>query len=283
MTRARLEYAGGGLACLGILLTIVLRAGNAARIVLPLECAKRLHDVFSVPDPLDSPTIRPWAPWPLRWLASVKLAVILIVVLAAVAAVATFVEVAKGRDYVLWYVYHSPWFAGLLGVLAVNVLAAAIIRFPWKIGQIPFLATHVGLLVLLAGAAWTFRDGIEGRLVLGEGEAADRMELNDRCQFRAEWTGGQGRPDRWPAAFAFVPGPVDRPRGEALDLGQGSGVHLKLTRFYRHAEEHDDWVADDAGKSPPALKLAVADAGGGAGYSPAGRGRCWWPTPSAPR
>ena len=213
---------------------------------------------------LVSPTIRPWAPWPLRWLASVKLAVILIVILAAVAAVATFVEVAKGRDYVLWYVYHSPWFAGLLGVLAANVLAAAIVRFPWKVGQIPFLATHVGLLVLLAGAAWTFRDGIEGRLLLVEGEAADRMELNDRCQFRAEWTGGRGRPDRWPAAFAFSPGPIDRREGEPLDLGQGSGVHLRLTRFYRHAERHEDWVADDSGKAPPALKLAVADAGGAA-------------------
>ena len=155
--------------------------------------SRKLHDVSACLTAV-SPTIRPWAPWPLRWLASLKLAVILLVVLAVVAAAATFIEVAKGRDYVLWYVYHSPWFIGLLGLLCLNVLAAAIVRFPWKIGQIPFLLTHVGLLVLLAGAVWTFQGGIEGRLVLGEGEAADRIALSDRCQFRVQWAGGA-----WPA------------------------------------------------------------------------------------
>ncbi len=258
-----LKYSGGAMVCLGILLMIVLRASSAVRTVLHPEHTR--SDMTSSPCPTSvSPTIRRWAPWPLRWLASLKLAVILLVVLAAVAAVATFVEVAKGRDYVLWYVYHSPWFTALLGVLGVNVLAAAIVRFRWKAGQVPFLVTHAGLLVLLAGALWTFRDGIEGRLVLGEGAAADRIVLSDRCQFIAQWTEGQGRPDRWPAAFVFSPGPVDRREGQALDLGQGSGVHLKLIGFYRHADRHDDWVADDSGKMPPALKIAVAEAGGAA-------------------
>ena len=61
----------------------------------------------------------------LRSLASLKLAIALMVLLAAVLVAAIFVEAAEGRDYVGWYVYHSSWFAALLGTLAANILAAA--------------------------------------------------------------------------------------------------------------------------------------------------------------
>ena len=67
-----------------------------------------------------------------RWLASLKLAVFLIVLLAAVLAWATFLEAGKGREYAQWYVYDSPWFLGLLAVLGMNILAATLVRFPWQ-------------------------------------------------------------------------------------------------------------------------------------------------------
>ena len=57
------------------------------------------------------------------------------VVMAVVLAAATFLESAKGREYVQWHVYKSPWFMALLGLLALNILAATIVRFPWRRGH----------------------------------------------------------------------------------------------------------------------------------------------------
>ena len=82
-----------------------------------------------------------------RGFASVKLAVLLIVVLAVVLAAATFLESWKGREYSQWYVYGSVWFAAILGLLGISVMAAILIRFPWKPRHIGFLVTHVGILV----------------------------------------------------------------------------------------------------------------------------------------
>jgi hypothetical protein len=67
----------------------------------------------------------------LRLFASLKLAVLLIAILAGVLAWATFLESSKGREYAQWHVYHAPWFIGLLGLLAANVFACTASRFPW--------------------------------------------------------------------------------------------------------------------------------------------------------
>src|SRR5574340_473301 len=92
------------------------------------------------------------APAAFRWLASLELAVILIVLLAVILAVATFIEGGYGRDYAAWFVYGSTWFAAFLGLLGLNILAAALIRLPWKKRHFAFLVTHAGLLVLLVGS-----------------------------------------------------------------------------------------------------------------------------------
>ena len=44
--------------------------------------------------------------------------------------------------------YDQPWFVTVLGLLAMNILAAAIVRFPWKMSQIGFVVTHAGLLLV---------------------------------------------------------------------------------------------------------------------------------------
>src|SRR5208283_3428708 len=110
-----------------------------------------------------------------RSLASLKLAVTLIALLAAILAAATFVEADKGRDYARWYFYTQTWFVALLGLLGVNILSAALIRFPWKLRQFGFVVTHTGLLVLLSGSILTFKYGIDAVISLEEGETGDRI------------------------------------------------------------------------------------------------------------
>lgn len=202
--------------------------------------------------------VRQWAVATVRFLASLKLAIVLLVLLAIVLAAATFLEAAKGRDYARWYVYDARWFVTTMGLLGANVLAAALIRFPWKKRQTAFLVTHAGLLVLLAGSIQTYRSGIDGQLPLEEGAASDRIVLHDYSRFQVSWPGRPDREDRRPAAFVFRPGPTDWPDGKSLDFGEISGVNLKVTKFLAHACRNQNWDADPVGEGPAALKFAMA-------------------------
>ncbi len=119
----------------------------------------------------------PGQPWPLRWslrlfeaLASLKLAVLVIAASAGVLGWATLVESRYGTKAVHFGVYGTWWFAALNVLLGLNVLCAALIRFPWKRYQTGFVITHAGIIVLLAGTLLTRLGGIDAQLPVFEGQ-----------------------------------------------------------------------------------------------------------------
>ena len=191
-----------------------------------------------------------------RWLASLQVAMVLIVLLAIVLAVATFLESA-GREVAQWRVYHSQWFMALLVVVALNVLAATLIRFPWGWRRFGFLVTHAGILVLLVGAMQTFQSGVDGQISLVEGETADRIMVTDREEFVVAWEGQKGFHGEGPVHYLFHAGPVDWPEGKSLDFGRLGGMGLKVLKFYRHAQVAEQWVADEEGQGGPALEFGL--------------------------
>ncbi len=192
-----------------------------------------------------------------RLLASLKLAVTLIVLLAAVLAAATFVESDKGRDYARWYFYTQTWFVVLLGMLGVNILAATLIRFPWKLRQFGFVVTHAGLLVLLAGSIVTFDRGIDATISLEEGETGDHVTVRDLNRFSVQWRAVEGQPDRPLSQFVFTPGPVDWPEDKSLLLGEINDVKLRVTRYLAHARPSEEWTADPDGNGIAAMKFSL--------------------------
>ena len=194
-----------------------------------------------------------------KFLASLKLAVLLIVVLAAVLSGATILEAEQGREYAMWYVYGSLWFCGLLALLGVNILAATLIRFPWKKRQIGFVVTHAGLLVLLCGAIQTFLGGVEGQVSLLEGESADKIVLTNQSAIFVSRNKQKGREE---TAFSFRPGPVDWPAGKTLDFGAEDGLGLKLLGYCRHGREKTEWLADESKLGAPVLNLILSDKNG---------------------
>lgn len=195
----------------------------------------------------------------IRGLASLRLAIFLLVILAAVLAGATLLESEWGREMAQWHVYASFWFLGLLALLATNILAAALIRFPWKRHQVGFVVTHAGLLVLLAGAVQTFLWGIEGQVILEEGKRSDQMVLPGRSQIGVvrPATGG-----RLFSELTFAPGPSDWHSARELDFGIQNGLGLKVKRFLRHARPWKTWVADDQDYQGPALRLELCGPNG---------------------
>ena len=121
---------------------------------------------------------------------------VLLIVLAAVLVWATLLEAARGREYSQWYVYDSRWFLMLLGLLGVNIFAATLARLPWKRRswkreQIGSLITHVGLLVLLAGAVQTYVGGVQGELVLAEGKDANEFVVTSHSVIKIVHSNGR--------------------------------------------------------------------------------------------
>lgn len=121
-----------------------------------------------------------------RFLASVKLAVICIATLAIVLGGATFFESSQGIPAVRQYVYGNPAFAILLAFLGTNIFCAATIRFPWKKRQTGFVVTHIGLLVVLAGAFVSLRYGDEGQLGMAEGTRSNELVRLDHSVVRVQ-------------------------------------------------------------------------------------------------
>jgi hypothetical protein len=99
-------------------------------------------------------------------LSSLQLAVVLLGLFAACLAGATLLESRYSARVAQELVYHTWWFALLLALLAVNVLCAALKKYPWRRHQTGFLVTHAGLLVLLSGGLLTALFGVEGQMIL---------------------------------------------------------------------------------------------------------------------
>lgn len=106
----------------------------------------------------------------IKFLASLKLAVVVILALAAVISAGTIVESRLDAQAAAKLVYHT-WFMYLtLAVLSIVLIAVMVDRWPWKKRHIPFLLAHVGILVLLLGSWITKEYGLDGSMRFGIGE-----------------------------------------------------------------------------------------------------------------
>lgn len=199
-------------------------------------------------------------PWPIRFLASLQLAVVLIAVYSVVLIWATTI-IERNYGYesraVFFGVYESWWFAGLNVLLGVNVLMSALVRLPWKRRHLGFLLTHAGILVIMGGFFLSHFWGVESRLHLFEGNAEHRA-LNDRLFLHLAVLPGEGRPaagiaESEPNATVRIPfrgGPFNwddydqlpylpwhlarRDRGTLYDR---DGIRLEVLDYYAHSRE----------------------------------------------
>lgn len=130
-----------------------------------------------------NPSRRPaWQRHPLfRFLASLRLAVILLSTLIVASAVGTFYESGFDADVARAYVYGAAWFNVWLLLLAVNLTASAFSRWPWQRRHTGFLLTHLGIIILMAGAMIGKLTGIEGTMTIHKGRPPDNaLVINER-------------------------------------------------------------------------------------------------------
>jgi len=132
--------------------------------------------------------------WLYRSLASLQLAVVLIVILAVVLAWATVVENRFGLKVAQFGIYRTWWFEALNFLLGLNVLMAAVVRFPWKRRHLGFLLTHAGILVLLFGCVVTRQKGIDAYVRVIEGDTVHRATSSSLQHFELDVTPANGDP-----------------------------------------------------------------------------------------
>jgi hypothetical protein len=189
-----------------------------------------------------------------QFLASLKLAVILLVTLAIILSVATFYESIYDTKTAQYLVYRSPLFALFLGFLGINLTASALMRYPWKKAQTGFVVTHLGIILVLIGSLVTMFKGLDGTMALEEGESSAKVtidqpvlyfgrDLNTISEIQAEY--------RWNR-------PVPGKSTHRYPLEDGSGLVAVIDDYYHHAQADTIYVPDTSGL--PALELRLHNA-----------------------
>lgn len=107
-----------------------------------------------------------------RLLGSLRVAVCLLAAFAVALFFGTWVEYRRDSAQAQELVYRAWWFLALLALLWVNILFAALKKWPWKRHQVGFLVTHLGLLTLVAGGIVNAFAGRQGTMHLVDADSA---------------------------------------------------------------------------------------------------------------
>jgi hypothetical protein len=159
----------------------------------------------------------------IKWIASWRCAVVLIFFAMCCAAGGTFIESRFTREDAESWIFHSLPFKLLLAGFFLNILSSTLIRFPFKARHLPFLTTHLGLLMVIAGLFAKTTWGLQGEMRLIEGSGSRFMKLP---HVKALWL-----ETRMPAEASSIP----------LD----SIETLRILEYHPHAlQSYFGWVSD---------------------------------------
>ncbi len=124
----------------------------------------------------------------------------------------------------------APGSAILLAFLGMNILCAALIRFPWKKRQTGFVVTHAGLLILLLGSFYSFRTADEGQVGMLEGDVRSELVRIDHPVIRIWEIDPHTRERMSEYDLPYRPGPFEWGPGKPRPLGL-SGQLLAIASF----------------------------------------------------
>ncbi|MBS4168586.1 hypothetical protein [Parachlamydia sp. AcF125] len=108
-----------------------------------------------------------------HFLGSIQFAVTLIALAACFMVVGTWIEsLTDSHRSAVQFIYHNPFFKILLIAFFVNILVSALRRWPFRWKHTPFLLTHLGLLMIIAGVFVKNIYGVQGSLEIREGSGS---------------------------------------------------------------------------------------------------------------
>lgn len=189
----------------------------------------------------------------IRLLGSIKIAVPLLITIAAVLAWGTIYETLYGTATVQRFIYSAWWFQAILAFLAINLAIAALQRYPWKKHHIPFVLAHIGIILILIGGMIGSRFGIEGQLIIAEGQSERVMEApgNILAVSQADSLIAQIIPTQFETK-AWVREPNLK---IPLQL-EGRNVELTVDRYFPNAIS-DETITDGGVDENPAIRVLL--------------------------
>ncbi len=129
------------------------------------------------------------------WLifSSVKLTIVLLFLFAIAMGYGTWIETVYSNGAARILIYRTWWFDLMIVLLALNLIGCTLRRAPYSPHQYPWLLTHISLLLLMAGSLITHRFGMQGQMVILEGETENRFGLEQLDLENWETTIGEER------------------------------------------------------------------------------------------
>lgn len=153
----------------------------------------------------------------LKTIASLKLTVVCLVILAALVVWGTVYQAEHGLYQAQQKFFYS-WFFFIFGfipfpgavlvmfVLFFNLLCSVFFRIGFRLSKIGNVITHLGIIILLVGGFFTFYFSEESSLVLREGESSSLSSSRHSWEL-ALWETGAGDRDVYAVdADGFEPG-----------------------------------------------------------------------------
>ena len=190
----------------------------------------------------------------LQWLGSLKIAVPLLVAIAAVLAWGTIYEARFGTAAVQQFIYQSWWFQVLLAFLALNLALAALERYPWQRKHLPFVLAHVGIICILLGGIIGGRFGIGGQLIIPEGQAERMLQLPQNVLVVHQ--PNPGTTQVFPTHFETTAW-IHEPHALFRLPHDDRWITLVVDRYYPDAVTQEA-VSDDGTADNPAIQLAIS-------------------------
>ncbi|WP_374028848.1 cytochrome c biogenesis protein ResB [Bdellovibrio bacteriovorus] len=187
-------------------------------------------------------------------LASVKLAVFIIVAMAVITAVGTFVEAqydayaARKLVYDTWYMYI------IMGLLVINLVAVMLDRWPWKKRHVAFVSAHIGIIVLLLGAYITMKHGLDGSMRVGIGESNNFVQTAETDL--VVYTSFDG--DRYSKTFEqevdFFKKPPTAEKPYTIPAYDGE---IKIVEYKKYVTPSKKVIAGEEGKAGAGLRFQL--------------------------
>ena len=114
-----------------------------------------------------------------KFLLSVKLASILLIVFAAVIGIATFIENDFGRVSAKALIYSKWWFELILFMLLINLIYNLKRYNLFRKEKLAVLTFHLSFIIILIGSAITRYHSFEGMMHIREGEESNIIVSDD--------------------------------------------------------------------------------------------------------
>ena len=177
-----------------------------------------------------------------KFLASLQLAVIVIVALGVISAVGTIIEAQYDAIYAQKIIYHSGPMYLVMALLCVNLFNVMIDRLPWKRHHSGFVFAHIGIILLIVGSLVTRLWGVDGSLPIDIGKKNRYVLIPAETELAVYSTYGSGGYKQMHKTLRdFLVQPLD---GEPYEIQLGKDKLEVLEHFYA-ARRKESIVPDD--------------------------------------